>query len=127
MESALFDNYGDLQQEIQTVDDFIDQYRDFMHSVQPEYSKSVWSSSSSTVEELFSENIDFEPVEVLEDNGFEYLLERNVSSSETRELRDYCKSRIERLESFRDELERNQRQIIRQIGFHRHPKKDTEV
>lgn len=127
MESALFDDYGDLQQEIQSVDDFIKQYREFMHSVQPEYSKSEPTRNSSTVEQLFSESIDFEPVEVLEDNGFEHMLGEETSSSDNRELRDYCKSRIEQLERFRDEIEKSQRQIIKEIGFYRHPKKDVEI
>lgn len=127
MERALFDDYVDLQQEIQSVDDFIKQYREFMHSVQPEYSKSEPTKNSSTVEELFSESIDFEPVEVLEDNGFEHMLGEEISSLDNRELRNYCKSRIKRLEHSRDELEKSQRQIIKEIGFYRHPKKDSEI
>jgi hypothetical protein len=125
----ILESYQESAEQLEEVEQDIDSYQEFLGSVQESFDecRDGCHNRFNGGRVLDADYIKPNHVELAEDDEFiDSVLEGEIASREVRELTGYCRGRIAEMREERQEMIAKRRELEKQIGFYRHPKKDFE-
>lgn len=127
MEQDLGEKYWNTFEQLETLEQDIQNYQTFLGSVQESFDecRDGCRDKFNGGRVLDAEYISSRHEELLEDDYIDSLLEGEITATEVRELTGYCRDQIAGMREEREDLLEECTQLEKQIGFYRHPKKDT--